>query len=62
MALALVGGMIVSTAMTLFVVPSAYSLIDDVVTWNQERRQQGVGLLAGLTALRQRPANGRASA
>ena len=31
MALALVGGMIVSTGFTLFVVPAAYSLIDDAV-------------------------------
>ena len=39
MALALVGGMIVSTAFTLLVVPSAYSLIDDAVVWNEERRK-----------------------
>ena len=39
MALALVGGMLVSTALTLFVVPAAYSLLDDVVNWNDERRQ-----------------------
>ena len=37
MALALVGGMIVSTVFTLFVVPAAYSLIDDVVVWNDAR-------------------------
>ncbi|HVQ28778.1 MAG TPA: efflux RND transporter permease subunit, partial [Vicinamibacteria bacterium] len=50
MALALVGGMIVSTAFTLLVVPSAYSLIDDAVVWNQERRKRGVSIVAGLQA------------
>ena len=34
MALSIVGGMIVSTALTLFVVPAAYSLLDDAVEWN----------------------------
>jgi hydrophobe/amphiphile efflux-1 (HAE1) family protein len=48
MAIALVGGIIVSTMMTLFVVPSAYSAIDDVVAWNSERRRRGEGLVAGL--------------
>ncbi len=38
MALALVGGMIVSTLMTLFVVPAAYSLLDDVLVWYRARR------------------------
>ncbi len=33
MALALAGGMAVSTLLTLFVVPAAYSLIDDLVIW-----------------------------
>ena len=32
MALALVGGMVVSTLLTLFVVPAAYSVLDDVVS------------------------------
>jgi HAE1 family hydrophobic/amphiphilic exporter-1 len=50
MALALVGGMTVSTAFTLLVVPAAYSLIDDVVVWNEERRKRGVSLVAGLQA------------
>ena len=50
MALALVGGMIVSTAFTLLVVPSAYSLIDDAVVWNQERRKRGVSIVGGLQA------------
>jgi HAE1 family hydrophobic/amphiphilic exporter-1 len=57
MALALVGGMAVSTLLTLFVVPCAYSVIDDVIVWNQERRKQGVSLLPALRALRS--GNGR---
>jgi len=52
MALSIVGGMIVSTAFTLFVVPSAYSLIDDAVAWNDERKRRGVGVLAALRAPR----------
>jgi HAE1 family hydrophobic/amphiphilic exporter-1 len=56
MALALVGGMVVSTLLTLFVVPCAYSVIDDVIVWNQERRKQGVSLIPALRALR---GNGR---
>lgn len=48
MAIGLVGGMMVSTVMTLFVVPAAYSVFDDVVTWNEERQKNGVGLFAGL--------------
>jgi len=52
MALGLVGGMIVSTVMTLLVVPAAYSVFDDVVNWNEERQRRGVGLLEGLRAPR----------
>jgi multidrug efflux pump subunit AcrB len=52
MALALVGGMLVSTLLTLFVVPCAYSVIDDVIVWNQERKKQGVSLIPALRALR----------
>ena len=48
MAIGLVGGMMVSTVMTLFVVPAAYSVFDDVVTWNEERQRNGVGLFAGI--------------
>jgi HAE1 family hydrophobic/amphiphilic exporter-1 len=61
MALALVGGMIVSTALTLFVVPAAYSLLDDAVSWNEERRSRKLGLVAALAEwrARQRQANGR---
>jgi multidrug efflux pump subunit AcrB len=57
MALSIVGGMIVSTAFTLFVVPAAYSLIDDAVNWNDERRRRGVSLVSGLhAAFSRRPA------
>ena len=52
MALAIVGGMIVSTALTLFVVPAAYSLLDDMVEWNAARRRRGEGLVAALRAAR----------
>ncbi|HSD27282.1 MAG TPA: efflux RND transporter permease subunit [Vicinamibacteria bacterium] len=52
MALSIVGGMIVSTAFTLFVVPSAYSLIDDAAAWNEERKRRGEGLFAALRAPR----------
>jgi len=48
MALALVGGMAVSTLLTLFVVPAAYSLLDDAIEWNARRRREGAGLLAAL--------------
>ena len=40
MALSIVGGMIVSTALTLFVVPAAYSLLDDAVEWNDARARR----------------------
>ncbi len=50
MALAIVGGMAVSTLMTLLVVPAAYSLLDDALVWNRERRRRGEGLLAALRA------------
>jgi multidrug efflux pump len=48
MALALVGGMAVSTLLTLFVVPSAYSVLDDVLEWNEARKVEGVGLFAAI--------------
>ncbi len=51
MALALVGGMAVSTLLTLFVVPAAYSVLDDVITWNAERRKRGAGLFSEVMAL-----------
>jgi hydrophobe/amphiphile efflux-1 (HAE1) family protein len=61
MAMALVGGMLVSTAFTLFVVPAAYSALDDAVSWNLERRRRKLGLWAALAdrRARQRQANGR---
>ncbi len=52
MALSIVGGMIVSTGFTLFVVPAAYSLIDDAVAWNEARKERGEGLLTALRAQR----------
>ena len=52
MALALVGGMIVSTAFTLFVVPAAYSMIDDTVAWNDARKARGEGLFPARRAAR----------
>ncbi len=52
MALAIVGGMAVSTFMTLFVVPAAYSLLDDAMVWNAARRQRGLGVVAALRGLK----------
>ncbi|MCU0293232.1 MAG: efflux RND transporter permease subunit [Thermoanaerobaculaceae bacterium] len=46
MALALVGGMAISTLLTLFVVPAAYSVLDDLLEWNRARRREVVGLTA----------------
>jgi HAE1 family hydrophobic/amphiphilic exporter-1 len=54
MALSIVGGMIVSTALTLFVVPAAYSLLDDAVEWNGRRRREGASLVSALRAARHR--------
>jgi HAE1 family hydrophobic/amphiphilic exporter-1 len=48
MALALVGGMAVSTLMTLFVVPAAYSVLDDALEWNAARVKEGKGWLAAI--------------
>ncbi|MBK5257694.1 MAG: efflux RND transporter permease subunit, partial [Vicinamibacteria bacterium] len=50
MAIGLVGGMMVSTVITIFVVPAAYSVFDDITSWNDERQRRGVGLFAGLMA------------
>jgi multidrug efflux pump len=61
MALALIGGMAVSTLLTLFVVPAAYSVLDDVVIWNDGRRRRGAGLVRELIELvgrRQHPQHG----
>jgi HAE1 family hydrophobic/amphiphilic exporter-1 len=65
MAIALVGGMAVSTLLTLFVVPAAYSVLDDAIVWNHERRKRGESLWGALgDVLRPRPAatNGRTPA
>jgi len=48
MAIGLVGGMLVSTVMTLFIVPAAYSSFDDLVSWNEQRQKNGVGFFAGI--------------
>jgi hydrophobe/amphiphile efflux-1 (HAE1) family protein len=48
MAITLVGGMIVSTVLTLFVVPAAYSLLDDLVVWGREwSRERSAKLAVG---------------
>jgi multidrug efflux pump len=52
MAIAVVGGMAVSTLFTLFVVPAAYSLLDDALAWNEARRRRGEPLFAALRAHR----------
>jgi HAE1 family hydrophobic/amphiphilic exporter-1 len=52
MALSIVGGMIVSTAFTLFVVPPAYSLIDDAVAWNNARKERGASLVEAVRTAR----------
>ena len=39
MARAVIGGLITSTLLTLFVVPVAYSLLDDATGWLRERRE-----------------------
>jgi HAE1 family hydrophobic/amphiphilic exporter-1 len=59
MAIAMVGGIMVSTLLTLFVVPAAYSVIDDAVVWNETRRKRGTGFLAGvLESISRRPRPG----
>ncbi len=52
MALALLGGMAVSTLLTLFVVPAAYSMLDDALEWNTRRRREEAGLLTALSRWR----------
>ena len=59
MALTLVGGMAVSTLFTLFVVPSAYSVIADVVAWNADRRRRGEALREGIAGAWARWSAGR---
>jgi HAE1 family hydrophobic/amphiphilic exporter-1 len=54
MAITLIGGMVVSTLLTLIVVPAAYSLLDDMVEWNADRQKSGKGWRAALADLRGR--------
>jgi hydrophobe/amphiphile efflux-1 (HAE1) family protein len=54
MAIALIGGMVVSTLLTLLVVPAAYSVVDDVVEWNADRQKSGKGWREALADLRGR--------
>jgi HAE1 family hydrophobic/amphiphilic exporter-1 len=54
MAISLVGGILVSTLLTLFVVPAAYSLLDDALAWNAARRERGEGLREAFGELRAR--------
>ena len=42
MALGLVGGIFVSTLLTLFVVPCAYSALDSAIAWVEARRRRPV--------------------
>ena len=39
MARAVIGGLITSTLLTLFVVPTVYTLLDDAVSWVRNRRR-----------------------
>ncbi len=43
MAIALVGGIVVSTLLTLFVVPAGYSVLDDVMIRLRSHRQARAG-------------------
>jgi hydrophobe/amphiphile efflux-1 (HAE1) family protein len=54
MAITLIGGMVLSTLLTLFVVPAAYSVLDDVVEWNADRQKNGKGWREALGELRGR--------
>ena len=41
MARAVIGGLITSTILTLFVVPVVYTLLDDAAAWMTSRRRAG---------------------
>ena len=43
MAHAVIGGLITSTLLTLFVVPVAYTLLDDLAEWARSKRKVRVG-------------------
>jgi len=40
MAIAIISGLIISTALTLYIVPTIYLLLDNFHTWRQDRREQ----------------------
>jgi HAE1 family hydrophobic/amphiphilic exporter-1 len=50
MAHAVIGGLITSTILTLFVVPAVYTLLDDLATWFSSRRPVREGQHEGPTA------------
>jgi HAE1 family hydrophobic/amphiphilic exporter-1 len=54
MAITLIGGMVLSTLLTLFVVPAAYSVLDDMVEWNKERQKSGTGWVEAFAQWRGR--------
>jgi multidrug efflux pump subunit AcrB len=41
MAIAVIGGLITSTLLTLVVVPVVYSLVDDLETWFKRTKRMG---------------------
>jgi len=43
MAIAVIGGLIVSTLLTLVVIPTLYTLMDDIVSWMHQRKQRLLG-------------------
>jgi HAE1 family hydrophobic/amphiphilic exporter-1 len=55
MARAVIGGLITSTMLTLFVVPVVYTLLDDVTIWIARRRRQRVPAGGGLHPAHQVP-------
>jgi hypothetical protein len=49
MAHAVIGGLITSTILTLFVVPAVYTLLDDLATWFSSRRPAEAGERSGAS-------------
>jgi multidrug efflux pump subunit AcrB len=43
MAIAVIGGLVTSTLLSLLVIPAAFTVLDDLGTWAQRRAQQGLG-------------------